>query len=47
MMRLASILSTVMVSAISPMYIISHGIRASVPLLIALVLGIIWTVVAE
>lgn len=45
MMRLCSILTTVMISAISPMYIMSHGLRASIPLLIALVFGIIWSVI--
>ena len=39
-MRLTGILTTGMVSAIIPLYIISHGLRASIPLFIALVAAI-------
>lgn len=46
-MRLTGILTTGMVSAIIPLYIISHGLRASIPLFIALVAAIFMGMVAE
>lgn len=46
-MRLTGILTTGMVSAIIPLYIISNGLRASIPLFIALVAAIFIGMVAE
>lgn len=45
-MRLASIMSTVVIAMATMPYILNHGIRAAVPLLISLVCGIIWSVTA-
>ena len=47
MERLTGILCTAMISAISPLYIISNGIRASIPLLIALAVAIVMAVIGE
>ena len=47
MERLTGVLCTAMISAISPLYIISNGIRASIPLLIALAVAIIMAVIGE
>ena len=46
-MRLASILSTIVVAMATMPYILNHGIRSAVPLLIALVCGVIWSVTCE
>lgn len=43
-MRLASVMSLLVVSTATPMYIMAHGFRAAAPLLISLVLGIVWAV---
>ena len=45
-MRLASIMSTVVIAMATMPYILNHGIRAAVPLLVSLVCGIIWSVTA-
>ncbi len=47
MERITGILCTVMISAISPLYIISNGLRASIPLLIALAVAIVMAVIGE
>ena len=47
MERLTGILCTAMISAVSPLYIISNGIRASIPLLIALAVAIVMAVIGE
>lgn len=47
MEKLTGILCTAMISAISPLYIISNGIRASIPLLIALAVAIVMAVIGE
>ena len=47
MERLTGVLCTAMISAISPLYIISNGLRASIPLLIALAVAIIMAVIGE
>ena len=47
MERLTGVLCTAMISAISPLYIISNGIRASIPLLIALAVAIVMAVIGE
>lgn len=47
MERIAGILCTAMISAISPLYIISNGLRASIPLLIALAVAIVMAVIGE
>ena len=47
MERLTGILCTAMISAISPLYIISNGLRASIPLLIALAVAIIMAVIGK
>ena len=47
MEKLAGVLCTAMISAISPLYIISNGLRASIPLLIALAVAIIMAVIGE
>lgn len=46
-MRLAMVLSTAMVSAITPLYAFNHGLRETIPLLIILVLAIIGSVVLD
>jgi len=47
MMRIAMILSTAMISAIIPIYIIGHGLRAGSPLFIALVCAVIGALIAD
>lgn len=47
MERITGVLCTAMISAISPLYIISNGLRASVPLLIALAVAIVMAVIGE
>ena len=46
-MRLVSILSTGMISAIIPMYIFNHGIRASLPLFLALICAVVGGMIFE
>ena len=46
-MRLASVMSTIIVAFATMPYILNHGIRSAIPLLIALVCGVIWSVTCE
>lgn len=46
-MRLVSILSTGMISAIIPMYIFNHGIRGALPLFFSLVCAIVGGMIFE
>ena len=46
-MRLTAIASTVVCALLAGPFVLVEGLRASIPLLIALVLGVIWTVISE
>lgn len=46
-MRLVTVLTTGMFSAIIPMYIFNHGIRAALPLFFGLVCSIIGSMMSE
>lgn len=46
-MRLTAITSTVICAMLTGPFIFVEGFRASIPLLIALILGIVWTVISE
>lgn len=46
-MRLTAIASTVVCAMLTGPFIFVEGLRASIPLLIALVLGVVWTVISE
>ena len=46
-MRLTAIASTVVCAMLTGPFIFVEGFRASIPLLISLLLGIVWTVISE